>query len=321
MTLVDKSLARQVSGKAVGGGDTANVKVEARFALLEPIREYAMEKLAERGEMEFMQRAHATYYLALAEATMAQWDVLTADLTIKLLDREYNNMRGALQWARDGGHVTVGLQLAGALWRFWRGGGYISEGRVWLEELLALEDDSRDAAAMTVRLRAIHLAAWLASDQHDFTQAEQLFEQSTTLRSALGETAGDANLLLNSALQARAAGQYRRATMLIEEALVQHHALGDRGSASTGGLGLSLYALALVLREQGDFVRSTTVYDECIEFHREIGEREGLAQGWMGLGDIARDQGDVALTRKYNEQSLAIYREFGTQWVNWICAQ
>jgi tetratricopeptide (TPR) repeat protein len=254
------------------------------------------------------------YYLGLAEAAAAQWDSPTADVAIAQLDREHDNLRAALQWSRDGGDATIGLQLAGALWRFWRRRGYISEGRAWLEELLALDDDTSNMMAMSARLRALHGAAWLASYQHDFGRAAQLFEQSMALRRALGETEGETSLLDNAARAWRAVGEYGRATPLMEDALAQHRARDDRGSLSAGGLGFSLYELGLVLREQGDFGRAAALFEECVALHRQIGDREGLGFGLLALGDIARDQGDAASVRQYCEESLAILQELEVQW-------
>ena len=220
----------------------------------------------------------------------------------------------ALQWTRDGGDLTLGLQLGGALTRFWRNLGYISEGRVWLAELLAQDDAISDAAAHAARLSALHGAAWLAADQHDFAQAEQLIEQRMLLLRALGQSEDETNLLTNTALQARVVGDYRQATQLLEEALVRYRAQDNRGSLATGGLGFTLYFLALVLREQGNFSRAEMLFKECIDFHAEIEERTGVAQGLLGLSDVARDQGDIVQTRTYADQSLAIFQEFGTQW-------
>jgi predicted ATPase len=77
----------------------------------------------------------------LAEAAFAQWDTPMLDVAYRQLNREHDNMRAVLQWAQSGGHSTIGLQLAGALWRFWRGQGMVSEGRQWLEEMLAVDRD------------------------------------------------------------------------------------------------------------------------------------------------------------------------------------
>src|SRR6266542_3749884 len=89
---------------------------------------------------------------------------------------------------------------------------------------------------------------------------------------------------------------------------------GDRGSLSTGGLGLALYELGLVRREQGDFAGAAVMFEECIAFHRALGDRDGMAVGLLGLSDIARDQGAAAQVRRYGEDSLALLRQLGVQW-------
>jgi predicted ATPase len=205
--LVDKSLVRQDSAKQYSSAEGALSKPasEPRFVMLELIREYALEQLAARAEAETLGRAHASYYLALAEAAAAQWDGPTADRAIAQLTCEHDNLRAALHSARDG-DLTLGMKLGAALWRFWRRRGYLSEGRVWLSELLALSENAPDAIALSARLRALEGAAWLASYQHDFAHAARLFEQSMALRRTLGES--ETNLLSNAGIQACAAGQY-----------------------------------------------------------------------------------------------------------------
>src|SRR5262249_33413923 len=156
------------------------------FLLLEPIREYALVQLVARGEEEALLRKHANYYMLLAETIAAQWDGL-ATATANQLDYEYDNIRAALQWARDGGDLTIGLRLAVALRKFWQRRGYFREARQWLDELLAQEDASASSVALAARFRALHTAAWLASDQVDYARATQLFEQSMTLYQALAD--------------------------------------------------------------------------------------------------------------------------------------
>ena len=313
--LSDKSLVRRdrATPRLAGDRGVPDAEPEQRFVLLEPLREYALRQLAARGEMAALQRAHASYYLGLAETTAAQWDSPTSDRVIAQLDREYDNIRAVLQWARDGGDRTIGLQLGGALRKFWQRRGYFSEGRAWLEELLA-NDDSSDAAAAAARISGLHTAAWLASDQHDYARATELFEQHMALRRALGEGDGETQPLSIAARHARVTGQYRQATALLEELLSRQRAEGDRGSLSTYGLGNTLYILALLFREQGKYAQAGALIEECLQLHQELGEREGVAVGLLGLSDIARDQGDVALMRAYCEQSLAISRELGLQW-------
>jgi tetratricopeptide (TPR) repeat protein len=307
--LVDKTLVRREPGELQSFADTA-----PRFRLLEPIREYALEQLTARGETTVLARAHAAYYLALAEAATAQWISPNAHAAITQLDAERDNLRAALQWARDGGDPILGLRLAGALVKFWRRRGALHEGRTWLEELLALNVSASDAPTLRVRLAAMQGAAWLASDQHDYARATQLFEQSMALRSTQGERADNTNLLINAAIQARTAGEYARATALLEEALAQQRALGNCGSLSNFGLGLSFFLLGMVQREQGNFAQATGYYAACIELHRTLGDGEGVAIGLLGLSDVARDQGDIAQTQQYATESLASLRQLDVQW-------
>ena len=193
------------------------------------------------------------------------------------------------------------------MWGFWRSYGYIGEGRAWLEQLLSLDEHPSDPAAMAARQRGLHAAAWLASDQHDYTTATRLFEQSMTLRRALGETAGETDLLLNAARQARAVGQYQLATALLEDALNDRARLRSTGpELSTDDLGQVLRELGLVLREQGNFERAAMLFEEGLALHRASGDRVSMALDLLGLADAARDQGDSAGVRDYCEPSLAI---------------
>lgn len=242
--LVDKSLVCQSSVT-----DTANQEArELRWTISESLREYALEQLAARNEAATIQRAHARYFLSVAEAVAAQWGTATFEQAIALIRPEYDNIRAALTWARDNDDM-LGLRLAEALWQFWRSYGYISEGRAWLQQLLALETTTNQNTT-EMRQRAMHAAAWLASDQHDYAEATRLFEASASLRQIPNQTNLDTDLLLNAARQARTEGDYGRATALLEQALAWHRAQGH-GIAS-GGMPLDAAQQAF-----GQVLRST----------------------------------------------------------------
>jgi hypothetical protein len=106
--------------------------------MLETIREYALERLVESDEEEDVRRAHAGYYLALAEE--AEPNLATAEQMrwLDRLEREHNNLRAALRFSLQSEDVKSTLRLGGALWRFWYVRGHLSEGRRWLEQALAL---------------------------------------------------------------------------------------------------------------------------------------------------------------------------------------
>jgi non-specific serine/threonine protein kinase len=137
--LVEKSLV--VAKGADEGG--------ARYRLLEPVKQYALEKLEERGEAEEAKRAHAQYFLALAEE--AEPELLGPQETewYNRLEEEHNNIRAALVWS--GAEPELGLRLAGAIWWFWHRHGHLSEGLRWLDEGLA----KRGGASAIARVKAL----------------------------------------------------------------------------------------------------------------------------------------------------------------------
>ena len=120
--LVDKSLVRQsrVEPQSVADRAASHTVSEPRFVMLEPIREYGLERLGASSDAEAVRRRHVHYFTALAEAAATQWDTPMRNVAIAQQRREHDNMRAALQWACDTGDALVGLRLAQALWGFWR---------------------------------------------------------------------------------------------------------------------------------------------------------------------------------------------------------
>ena len=110
---------------------------EPRFGMLETIREYAVERLAERGDGEAVRRRHAGFYLPLAEEAEPALLGPQQLSWLERLDAERDNLRAALTWATEDGEAEVGLRIGAALWRYWQLRGSATEGREHLERLLA----------------------------------------------------------------------------------------------------------------------------------------------------------------------------------------
>lgn len=154
---------------------------EPRFTMLETVREYALERLAESGEEEAVRGNHAEFFLKLAE----QVDLHSSeqlDWIIKL-KAEHNNMRAALEWSLRGGNREVGVRLAAALWEFWWLCGYQSEGCIWMEKALSAGSDVSKA----VRAKVLCGAGALALLQGDLGRALTLLEESLILRKVVGD--------------------------------------------------------------------------------------------------------------------------------------
>ncbi len=317
-SLVDKSLVWVVES----AGDVA-VAVDggSRMIMLRTIREYGLERLEESGEWEAIGARHAAYYLALAEQAAPGLTGPEQTAWLARLGREEDNLRAALDWAswsegRDGETVLngngpeIGLRLGSALWRFWHTRGQVSEGRAWLEKLLALSRQvGDDAPSLAPRARALDAASALATEQGDHQRAATLLEESLRLYRRLGDRRGAAtatNILGSVALRQ---GDYRRATALYEECLAARRDLDDpRGTA------VALNNLGIVARYEGDHQRAASLYEESLAIKRTMGDPHSVALSLNNLGEVALDRGDDERAAVLFAESLALFEEQEGRW-------
>jgi tetratricopeptide (TPR) repeat protein len=236
---------------------------EPRFVMLETIREYAAEFLESSGEAENMRRAHALNYLALAEATQPEVSAHMLKEWLTLLEDEHDDLRAALGWAVQSREVDIGTGLGLMLWRFWAERYHLSEGRRWLEAVLALDGpEVRDGdPALPARKWAfLHLVAGLlAAGQGDYDRAVVLCEESLALYRKMGHRKGTSGPLRELGAVAYHRGNYERAVRLSEQSLAVSREFG-----STFGSALTICTLADALRAQGDLERARTLLEESL---------------------------------------------------------
>jgi non-specific serine/threonine protein kinase len=295
-SLLEKSLLGQEEG--TGG--------ESRFVMLETIREYAREKLEESGEAETIKRAHAEYFLALAEEAEPKLRGPEVVEWMDRLEREHDNMRAALSWALERKEVEVSLRLGSALWWFWSVRGYHSEGRRWLEEALAV--DGRGSPE--VRAMALAGAGALAEEQGDFDRAQEACEEGLQLLAHEAREAREAKLylLICLALVAGRGDDYERATQLYEESLALSQETRDIWWLAT-----SLLGLATVSHYLGDSDKATELYEESMDLFREQGDKRSLAYCLNNLAMVAYSQGDLGRAAQLTEEAVALRRELGNR--------
>jgi predicted ATPase/DNA-binding CsgD family transcriptional regulator len=160
----------------------------ARFAMLETVREFAAEQLAELPGQDRVRAAHASAFRALAE-DLPRPPAGPGRAGLDLLEREHDNFRAALDWyaAMEPG---AALRLANRLTAFWSIRGHFSEGRRRLAELLErVPDDDPE------RVDALNGVAWLATDQGDRAAAVPLLDETLARARAAGDLAGEATVL------------------------------------------------------------------------------------------------------------------------------
>ncbi|HEX9987086.1 MAG TPA: tetratricopeptide repeat protein [Chloroflexia bacterium] len=293
-SLVDKSLLQQEPA----GEDM-------RLRMLEITREYAWERLA-GSESREIQKRHTEYYLSVAEAAEPQLKGGQQITWLERLEAEHNNLRAALRWSLQHGEVEIALRLGSALWRFWLIRGYLSEGREWLEEALALGKDSTGAVPATVRANALNGAGNLAYSAGDYAAALVLHEESLRLRRELGDKQGMAGALNNIAVVWRDRGDYERASTYFEESLSLKRELGDKM-----GIASSLNNLGVVRQRQSNYDAAQACCEESLLIWRESGEKYGIATALTNLGILQGYRGNYEAARSLHEESLLMRRDLG----------
>ncbi|HEV2129207.1 MAG TPA: tetratricopeptide repeat protein [Thermomicrobiales bacterium] len=275
---------------------------QARFRMLETIREFALERLRAEGELDGTRCRHARWYLALAERAEPE---LVREQQRRWLDRlesEQGNMRAALDWLHSSGDVEMELRLAAALWRYWATRGDLREGYDRLDRALA-----RDGGAHAdVRAKAHQHIGNLAVDLGDYGAGRAHYEASLAIRRPQGDLTKIAEPLNGLGLLAFYRGDYTEARRCHEESLALRRASGD-----AHGLSNSLVNLGDVASAQGDYQRAELLHEEALAARRNLGNANGVASCLLNLGEIAWGRGDRPLARSRFEASLALFREVG----------
>jgi predicted ATPase len=292
-SMVDKSLARQ----------TEQADGEPRFVMLETIREYAIEKAEESGELQSIKRAHAAYCLVLAEEGAADEASGSPSSWFDRFEIESENFRAALSWLIETGNAEWGLRLGISLFRFWQKHERITEGREWFAKMLKVKGTAAPAA---LRMRAAFAAGVLASEQGDYEVSCALVGESLELARELHDTRSAAVSLNALAVVARDRGDLALARTLFEESLAHWKEISEAPAIARG-----LSNLAGVANSQEDYGQARTLYEESLAIFRELGDHAGVAWTLNHQGDVACDLGDSAGSRSLYEQSLAAFRELG----------
>jgi predicted ATPase/transcriptional regulator with XRE-family HTH domain len=286
----------------------------ARYDMHELVRQYAGDKLEEVGETERMRRHHAQHFLTLAEASepgLRAWQVTP---WLDRLTAERSNFRAALSWSRtSAGDCQLGLRIAGALEYYWMFRDN-SEGRAWLEGLLAQEvaevaaEPQRvgDRARLRARAKALGAAGMLAEGEGALELARSFLEESARACRQLEELPGLADSLLGLAHLAWTKGVVAHAEELAEECLRVSQVAGDVATA-----GRSLWLLSNILREQGDLAGAQTLATSALAHAQEFKLPMHVAYAIHSSSRVRLALGDLALARSAAEEALALGRQLG----------
>jgi non-specific serine/threonine protein kinase len=269
----------------------------ARYRLLEPLRQYAYERLTKAGEMEKVRRQHAGYYSSLAEeAEPGAWD----QTWLERLLAEYDNLRATMRWLSECSPRDA-ARLGGQLWPMWVRGGFLMEGRAQLHALLALKEPSRLSADWAALVTSDGLVALFAGD---YAVARTRLDEAVRLRRSLGDTHGLALALNYVATVAREQEDYLEARAWLEQSLALSEESGDRSLSSK-----TLATLGSVAHLLGDFDLAQQLNEQSMALAEQMGNRYVQAWALHEMGCLALDRGDYPAARAWLGQSLELRDE------------
>jgi non-specific serine/threonine protein kinase len=304
---------------------------ERRYRMLEPVRQFAAELLAESGEYEAIRRRHAVYFFGLAEQMSAARDTPQERVWLERLEPERDNLRAVNLWAFAHGEREFAQRFNGALFAFWIYRSSIPEANDWLGGALALAERAvgadAQASAREAEASALNAAGYAASMLPDYAQAQRWFARELELRTSIGDPQGIATALRGLSCTAMLRGALDDAERYIQQAFAMSQQAGDHGGVAWAlfdigylafvrdelaaarpmleeglahllerginfGAYRALLALGHVERGLGERQRAAARYAEALRLQQQMRYLHYVADGLEGLGGIAAEHGD-----------------------------
>jgi len=293
-----------------------------RYAMLETIREFGLDRLRESGEEAEIRRRHAAWYGELAEeAWQRLYHEPVDEAFLAEVDAELDDIRTALAWLEQTDDLAGLLTLAGAIGPLWYFRSHRSEGVEWLRRGLGRLPDPRVPPA--IEARAVHVAGSLSEGKPG---AVERLEESARIWERLGDRWGVAASSYELAKQINGLGDHRRAAAYARAAIPVFEEFGNTewladataqlGVAAFGegrveeafaeieralamgrqiedwyGIGLALNLLGFVATESGDPARAAAAYRESLDAWTRVGNKEGMTGALAGIATLATTRG------------------------------
>jgi predicted ATPase/DNA-binding CsgD family transcriptional regulator len=274
---------------------------DARYRLLEVIRQFGQAELEAKGEAIILNRRHRDWYLGLAEQAEQELIGKHQGAWLDRLEAEHDNLRAALRWSLEQHEGEAVARIGVAIWSFWLLRGYLSEGRKFLELTLTQLPDPTALRAKILRITAI-----IAAHQGDSARAKSLVEESLNVWRTLGDKRGIASTLSILGNGALKRGDYEQAAICYEESLPLLREVGERQWTA-----IVLSSLGLMTLYQGSHERARVLFEESLALFKEIGDLRGIAAVLTNQGMLSLEQQDYEQATRLCEESLALRRMVG----------
>jgi non-specific serine/threonine protein kinase len=297
-TLVASSLIRQLPGP----------DDEPRFDMLETIREFGRERLAESGEEGTTRAAHAAFFVRFAEGLHPNRVAPEESVGDRLsrIEADLPNLRSALTWLAESSDAETLLRLTGALAVFWHLRADLAEGRDWLERALA----TAPATPTLARGRALSGLALILWAEGHYSRATSTALEGLRVAEQCGDVELEANVIHVLGMIAEIQDRWNPAAEYLARARDLWHALGAKTEEAWALTLLCRVAMAL-----GDDEGASRFAEEALTLFRAVGHPSGIAMALSRRAELARGRGDDRGTAEAFHEALRLWRELGERWL------
>ena len=275
-----------------------------RYRMLTTVREFGAALLAESGAQATLHSRHCDHYMRRASAMATEWCGPGQAAALARMRADHPNLVAALEWSvRSPGQIHLSAALAAALRYHWVVGGFLGEGRRWLDQILDESACSPDMSAQ--RADALWVLSWACLVQGDWTAGLARLAECAAIADQLADAALSAHVAHWSGLGALFTGDHPRAVTLFERALAGHRAVGDTAAELTAS-----FQFAIVLAYEGALTRAQFICREAIELADRHGERWSRAYQHWASGIVRWREGAHAAAEQLARSALSVQHEF-----------
>ena len=277
---------------------------EPRLLMLQVIREFAGERLAESGEAEKIKDRHAAEFQALAENAQAHLLGAEQKRWLDRLELDHDNFRAAFDWSVARRDAVRAMCLGAAFWRFWQMRGHLREGRARLDAILAMPE-ARDHPAE--RLLALEAAGGVAYWQGDLQAARSFYEECVAIARAGADRRTIANALYNLSFPLLVGhADLVQGLALVQEALALFRELHDET-----GVARCLWGIGNELHFEKRYPDAMVALDEAIGLFRQLRETFSLAWALHTRALVAIKLQEASVAQRFLSEGLQIFSDAG----------
>ena len=270
-----------------------------RFEMLETVREYAHDRLADSGDLADARAEHARFFAQMIDGAEKGLESSDTVVWVERLHADRDNLRAAIGFAVAGGDAQSALTLCGNAWRYWLWRGNLTEGRELVTAALAAGD-----GAPAMRQRVLNAAGALAGEQGDFPAATRMFEESLALAREMGDHYRVARVEGNLASMALYAHEYDAAIKLYERSTAYFRRVDE-----PRGLSLMTQNLGIAYSGAGNHDRAVELLTESVDLARRAGDPAHLTSALRTLGRLRLEEDDPAPALALLHEALSISRD------------